>query len=137
MIKNRVCFTVRGEFGAQMSFESENTIRRKNMTSDLEMTKMDDEYISRAKTLNLLKRLGSRDYRREKGTIQDAIKMISSAEYTPAADVAEVVRCKDCAKHYIVLGRDMCARNAQGSEGHWIGLSATVPDGFCHRGVHK
>ena len=55
----------------------------------------------------------------------------------PAADVAEVVRCKDCAKHYIVLGRDMCARNAQGSEGHWIGLSATVPDGFCHSGVRK
>ena len=55
----------------------------------------------------------------------------------PAADVAPVVRCKDCAKHYIVLGRDMCARNAQGSEGHWIGLSATVPDGFCHRGVRK
>ena len=55
----------------------------------------------------------------------------------PAANVAPVVRCKDCAKHYIVLGRDMCAKNAQGSEGHWIGLSATVPDGFCHRGVHK
>ena len=55
----------------------------------------------------------------------------------PAADVVEVVRCKDCEKHYIVLGRDMCAKNAQGSEGHWIGLSATVPDGFCHRGVHK
>ena len=59
---------------------------------------MPDEYISREKTLKLLKRLGSRDYRREKGTIQDAIKMISSAAYTPAADVAEVVRCKDC-KH--------------------------------------
>lgn len=55
----------------------------------------------------------------------------------PAANVAPVVRCKDCAKHYIVLGRDMCAKNVQGSEGHWIGLSATVPDGFCHRGVHK
>ena len=52
---------------------------------------MPDEYISREKTLALLKSLGSRDYRREKGTIQDAIKMISSAEYTPAADVAEVV----------------------------------------------
>lgn len=26
MIKNRVCFTIRGEFGAQMSFESKNTI---------------------------------------------------------------------------------------------------------------
>lgn len=51
---------------------------------------MPEEYISREKTLNLLKRLGSRDYRREKGTIQDAIKMISSAAYTPAADVAEV-----------------------------------------------
>lgn len=98
---------------------------------------MPDEYISREKTLALLKSLGSRDYRREKGTIQDAIKMISSSAYTPAADVAPVVRCKDCAKHYIVHGRDMCARNAQGSEGHWIGLSATVPDGFCHRGERK
>ena len=57
---------------------------------------MPDEYISREKTLALLKSLGSRDYRREKGTIQDAIKMISSAAYTPAADVAPVVRCKDC-----------------------------------------
>lgn len=26
MVENRVCFTVRGEFGAQMSFESKNTI---------------------------------------------------------------------------------------------------------------
>lgn len=57
---------------------------------------MTDEYISREQTLALLKSLGSRDYRREKGTIQDAIKMISSAEYTPAADVAPVVRCKNC-----------------------------------------
>ena len=55
---------------------------------------MPDEYISREKTLALLKSLGSRDYRREKGTIQDAIKMISSAAYTPAADVAPVVHGK-------------------------------------------
>ena len=52
---------------------------------------MADEYIKREKTLALLKSLGSRDYRREKGTIQEAIKMISSAVYTPAADVAPVV----------------------------------------------
>lgn len=52
---------------------------------------MSDEYISRERTLTLLKSLGSRDYRREKGTIQDAIKMISSSKYTPAADVAPVV----------------------------------------------
>ena len=55
---------------------------------------MPDEYISREKTLTLLKSLGSRDYRREKGTIQDAIKMISSSAYTPAADVAPVVHGK-------------------------------------------
>ena len=57
---------------------------------------MSDEYISRERTLTLLKSLGSRDYRREKGTIQDAIKMISSSKYTPAADVVPVVRCRDC-----------------------------------------
>lgn len=34
-------------------------------------------------TIVLLRSLGSRDYRREKGTIQDAIKMLSSDLYTP------------------------------------------------------
>lgn len=51
-----------------------------------------------------------------------------------AADVAEVVRCKACAKHYVVNGRDMCARNAQGSGTHWIGLTATSPDAFLQQG---
>ena len=55
----------------------------------------------------------------------------------PAADVAEVVRCRDCAKHYIVRGRDMCAKNASRLEDHLIGLSATMPDAFCSRGVRK
>lgn len=55
----------------------------------------------------------------------------------PAADVAEVVRGKACAKHYVVNGRDMCARNAQGSGTHWIGLTATSPDAFCSRGERK
>ena len=55
----------------------------------------------------------------------------------PAADVAEVVRCRDCAKHYIVLGRDMCAKNASGLKDHLIGLSATLPDAFCSRGARK
>lgn len=31
MVENRVCFTVRGEFGAQMRFESENTIPYENL----------------------------------------------------------------------------------------------------------
>lgn len=33
--------------------------------------------------IKVLKSLGNRDYRREKGTIQDAIKMLSYKEYTP------------------------------------------------------
>lgn len=57
-----------------------------------------DEYIEREKTVELLRSLGNREYRKEKGTIQDAIKMISYPEYTPTADVTQVVRCKYC-KH--------------------------------------
>ena len=48
------------------------------------------EYIERERTVGLLRGLGKREYRKEKGTIQDAIKMISYSEYTPAADVAPV-----------------------------------------------
>ena len=33
--------------------------------------------------IKILKSLGNRDYRREKGTIQDAEKMLSSDKYTP------------------------------------------------------
>ena len=49
------------------------------------------EYIERERTVELLRGLGNREYRKEKGTIQDAIKMISYSEYTPAVDVAPVV----------------------------------------------
>lgn len=63
-------------------------------------------------------------------------KNLQSISDMPAADVA-VVRCKACAKHYVVNGRDMCARNAQGSGTHWIGLTATSPDAFCSRGERK
>lgn len=49
------------------------------------------EYIEREATVKLLRSLGSRDYRREKGTIQEAIKMVSFSEYTPSADVAQMV----------------------------------------------
>lgn len=48
------------------------------------------EYIEREATVELLRNLGRRDYRREKGTIQEAIKMVSFSEYTPAADVSPV-----------------------------------------------
>lgn len=90
---------------------------------------MPDEYISREKTIALLKSLGSRDYRREKGTIQDAIKMISSAKYTPAADVAEVVRCKGC-EHRTENG------NCGHPRHHGI-LPSAYPYDFCSYGEKK
>ena len=90
---------------------------------------MPDEYISREKTLALLKSLGSRDYRREKGTIQDAIKMISSSAYTPAADVAQVVRCKDC-KHRTEAG------NCGHPRHHGI-LPSAYPYDFCSYGERR
>lgn len=40
---------------------------------------------------------------------EDALEAIGCL---PAADVVPVVRCKACAKHYVVNGRDMCTRNA-------------------------
>ena len=48
------------------------------------------EYIEREATLNTLRNLGSRDYRRQNGTIADAMKMIMHPHYTPTADVVEV-----------------------------------------------
>lgn len=96
---------------------------------------MADEYIRRADALYAIQRQRGATRSPAQNRLLDLIGV--DIVRAPAADVVEVVRCRDCAKHYVVLGRDMCARNAQGSEGHWIGLSATVPDGFCHRGVHK
>lgn len=85
---------------------------------------MVDEYIRREDALRAL-------YEDYAYPAMDIIKGI------PSADVVDVVRCRDCAKHYVVLGRDMCAKNASGSGDHLIGLSATLPDAFCSRGVRK
>lgn len=82
------------------------------------------EYIEREKTVELLRSLGNRGYRKEKSTIQDAIKMISFPEYTPTADVVPVVRCRDCA----YLFETLCAV---------CGLLPRQPDDFCSRGERK
>ena len=75
---------------------------------DHEEEKTMAEYIDRKKTVELLKSLGNREYRREKGTIQDAIKMISYPEYTPTEDVAPIealehLRDELCAQDLITL----------------------------------
>lgn len=92
---------------------------------------MSDEYISRAEALADFEACNAEN----PNWIPQRVKTLLIRQ--PAADVAEVVRCKACAKHYVVNGRDMCARNAQGSGTHWIGLTATSPDAFCSRGERK
>ena len=92
------------------------------------------EYIEREKTVELLRSLGNREYRKEKGTIQDAIKMISYPEYTPAADVAPVVHaqwiedesgiiiCPECKRGYNLIAKftnycPACGAKMDGKEG--------------------
>ena len=88
------------------------------------------EYIEREATIELLRSLGSRDYRREKGTIQDAIKMVSFSEYTPAADVAPVVRCKDCKHSWEDIGGLTCS--------HGVCVDcAVLADFYCAYGERK
>ena len=94
------------------------------------------EYIERERTVELLRSLGNREYRKEKGTIQDAIKMISYPEYTPSADVAPVVRCKNC-KHYLIVDefdggkRHMCKVN------HFSYINSDRDMHYCSYGERK
>ena len=89
------------------------------------------EYIERERTVELLRSLGNREYRREKGTIQDAIKTISYPEYTPAADVAPVV-------HGRWIGAPICGNdNCRCSEcGSWHNIHANlrgeIMQKYCH-----
>lgn len=95
------------------------------------------EYIERKKTVELLRSLGNREYRKKKGTIQDAIKMISYPEYTPTADVAPVVRCMDC-KHF--NHKRMECENEAISTDHEGGAQYSLnfwPDDFCSYGEPK
>jgi hypothetical protein len=58
-------------------------------------------------------------------------------ELLPAADVVEVVRCKDCIHSVQLLDRLMCNRNAHKSENGWFGLRATADKHFCSYGERK
>ena len=82
-------------------------------------------------TFELLRSLGSRDYRRDKGTIMDAMKMISHPEYTPTVDAVEVIRCKDCKKWFrhteVDRERGECRRYQ----------TTKHETGYCDRGERK
>lgn len=55
----------------------------------------------------------------------------------PAADVVEVVRCKDCEYREELLDRVMCRRTAHKSANGWFGLRATADKNFCSYGERK
>lgn len=56
----------------------------------------------------------------------------------PAADVVEVVRCKDCAYREQLGDRLMCRRTAHKSDnGCWFGLRATANEHFCSYGERR
>lgn len=88
------------------------------------------EYIEREATIKLLRSLGNRDYRREKGTIQEAIKMVSYPEYTPTIDAVPVVRCKGCVNY----NTDNCSSGFGWCENLGIGVH---DDFFCKCGERK
>lgn len=75
-------------------------------------------------TYELLKSLGSRDYRREKGTICEAMKMVAYEDYTPTVDAVQVVRCKNCIHWQNPEG--ICWQNIMWDE-----------DEYCSRGERK
>ena len=89
------------------------------------------EYIEREATIELLRSLGNRDYRREKGTIQEAIKMVSYPEYTPTIDAVPVVRCRECKYRF--------KNNGHSKDGCPI-IDANIwmdDDDFCSHGERK
>ena len=74
-------------------------------------------------TIELLRRLGSRDYRREKGTIMDAMKMLSHAEYTPTI-FPEELRKKGKWKNFADKhdrGMDLCCSICNNRASNFVG----------------
>lgn len=74
----------------------------------------------------------------ESGIYADAYNDLAEDFYTiPAADVAPVVRCRDCKHFRVYIGRDMCAKNVKLLGGREVGLCATGKDDFCNYGERK
>lgn len=52
-------------------------------------------------------------------------------------DAVPVVRCRECKHHRVLLGRDMCAKNAVIIGGSEVGLKATGANDFCSYGERE
>ena len=96
------------------------------------------EYIERATVLNLLEKINPVDFGsmfdyEAHGAVQECLREISyGVEAISAADVAEVVRCRECRNRYTTN----CAMYYECSEcgGQW---EWTTDDGFCSCGQRK
>lgn len=84
---------------------------------------MPDEYISRAKALSAVQKQRGANRSPAQNDMLDRI--CRNIKNMPAADVAEVVRCRDCINY---IG-SMCFRCGLG---HEVSVDA---DDFCSRGV--
>ena len=89
------------------------------------------EYIEREKARELIKNFGKgaiEDGMKTLDPVDDIILLSSGVDLIPAADVAEVVRCKDCK---FLMFSDFYG---ECSNGHMCIVS---PDDFCSRGIRK
>lgn len=96
---------------------------------------MSDKYILRSAAIDAIKRNCGNLYTREAESLFR--KVISLLKNAPAADVAEVVRCKDC-KYYRNHPNGLCYLHTEPKENErgYSGEAVCVePDDFCSRGV--
>ena len=62
---------------------------------------------------------------------------VAVADYLLDNDIVPVVRCRECKHHRVLLGRDMCAKNAVIIGGSEVGLKATGANDFCSYGERE
>lgn len=91
------------------------------------------EYIERGTLIGILDAKSEMAMGTPKAVFASVSKMV---ELLPAADVVEVVRCKDCIYREL-LDRPMCKKHAHKSDGIWFGLRATADHHFCSYGERK
>lgn len=68
---------------------------------------------------------------------KDGFAIMALIGIQPTADVAPIVRCKDCKHYRVYMEHDMCARNVKLLGGREVGLCATGKDDFCNYGERK
>lgn len=55
----------------------------------------------------------------------------------PTVDAVPVVRCRECKHHRVLLGRDLCAKNAFMVNGIEAGLKITGENDYCSYGERE